>query len=82
MFCMAHDIYLLFVYLSGRGFCLFLWCLGQLSEFHFLPLLRGFPPFQGHALIQFPKRGHPGEGGESPALLMPQCHVGRRAQSQ
>lgn len=35
---------------------MFLRSLGKLSEFHFLPLLRGFPPFKRHALIQFQKK--------------------------
>ena len=73
-------IYCLFIF--QMGFCLLVWCLDELSEFHVLPLLRGFPLFKRHVLTQFPKRSHPGQDREStylgPALLITQHYIRTR----
>lgn len=92
--CFAWPvIFIYYLFLFLLGFCLFVWRLGELSEFHFPPPLppppRGFPPFKRCVLIQFPNRIHGGEdGGEcsfwnqpAPCSALQQGNVHRRSNS-
>ena len=59
---MACGIHCLCIFSLG----FYLLILGRTARFHFLPLLRGFPPLTLRVLLQFPETSHPDESREGP----------------